>query len=159
MLTPPPDQRIVLMEKRRPSWQRNRYNGPGGHIEAGESRYAAMIREAEEETGVITTADDWRHTIELVSVSRHNPQNDSAIISFLMMQSARVRQARTLTDEPVVLMPLADMMIDDRVLGNLRWIVQLSLDPQTMPGCRINFPVLVREQQQAPQADYYISRR
>src|SRR5690242_8153539 len=49
--------RVALIRKNRPDWQKGSLNGIGGHIEQGETAYAAMVREFQEETGV--EIRDW----------------------------------------------------------------------------------------------------
>ncbi len=49
---------VVLIEKRKPSWQAGRLNGVGGKIEPGETPLQAMVREFEEEAGL--HVDGWR---------------------------------------------------------------------------------------------------
>lgn len=43
-------RKVLLVWKDRPTWQKGRLNGIGGHIEAGETPHEAMVREFEEET-------------------------------------------------------------------------------------------------------------
>lgn len=44
---------ILLIEKKRPEWQKGLHNGIGGHIEDKEDSLAAMYRECKEETGLV----------------------------------------------------------------------------------------------------------
>lgn len=53
------DNHVLLIEKKRPSWQKGSYNGIGGHIEEGETPKAAMVREFEEECGIASMEKDW----------------------------------------------------------------------------------------------------
>src|SRR5262245_46641476 len=48
---------VLLLRKTRPAWQAGKLNGPGGHIEDGESDIDAMRREFLEEVGYKIT--DW----------------------------------------------------------------------------------------------------
>lgn len=51
---------IVLIEKQKPDWQKGKLNGIGGKVEHDDSNVlSAMIREFSEETGVITTSEQW----------------------------------------------------------------------------------------------------
>lgn len=52
-------QKIVLIEKQKPEWQKGFLNGVGGSIEFEENVYDAMVREFFEETGVSTRKIDW----------------------------------------------------------------------------------------------------
>jgi len=52
-------EKVVLIKKTKPEWQAGFLNGVGGKVEQGETYVEAMIREFEEETGVVFT--DWHH--------------------------------------------------------------------------------------------------
>lgn len=52
-------ERVVLIRKNKPDWQKGLLNGVGGKIEEGEKPHDAMAREFEEETGVKTQFCDW----------------------------------------------------------------------------------------------------
>lgn len=49
--------KVVLIEKSRPDWQKGRLNGVGGHVEPGETCACAMAREFREEAGCEDTLD------------------------------------------------------------------------------------------------------
>src|SRR5690606_13611183 len=51
--------KVLLMHKNRPEWQKGKLNAPGGKIEEGESSEECIVREIEEETGLHTTPKDW----------------------------------------------------------------------------------------------------
>lgn len=62
------DKRLnLLLKKNKPGhWQHDKFNLYGGHIEAGETPQAAMIREFKEETGYRTVLGQWKHCITLM---------------------------------------------------------------------------------------------
>ena len=60
---------VVLIKKERPKWQKGFLNGVGGKLEKNETALEAMIREFFEETGQMTTADQWIHAGELIDPS------------------------------------------------------------------------------------------
>ncbi len=51
---------VVLVRKERPSWQKGRLNGVGGHLEEGEDELQAMVREFHEETGFMVQRERWK---------------------------------------------------------------------------------------------------
>lgn len=53
------DYHVLLIKKEKPVWQKGLYNGLGGHIEEGEEPIIAMVREFEEECGIVTENKDW----------------------------------------------------------------------------------------------------
>lgn len=48
------DNKVALIQKNRPDWQKGKLNGIGGHIENGETPHDAMCREFHEEAGNYT---------------------------------------------------------------------------------------------------------
>jgi 8-oxo-dGTP pyrophosphatase MutT (NUDIX family) len=62
---------ILMALRHNTGYQDGNWNVPSGHVEAGESPKAAMIREAKEEIGIDLAPDD----LEFVHVS-HRPKHD-----------------------------------------------------------------------------------
>ena len=59
------EKNVILVRKERPEWQKGALNGPGGHIEDGESMLVAMAREFKEEVGIETNPYVWRHKVTI----------------------------------------------------------------------------------------------
>lgn len=51
--------KILLMDKQTPAWQKGLLNAVGGKIEFQETPLAAMVREFREETDLKTIESDW----------------------------------------------------------------------------------------------------
>lgn len=51
--------KVVLIQKTKPAWQKDKLNGLGGKIEAGEYPATAMSREFEEECGIFVPEPRW----------------------------------------------------------------------------------------------------
>lgn len=51
--------KVLLIEKKQPEWQAGHLNGVGGKFEPGENGVMAMVREFEEEVGIISFVFDW----------------------------------------------------------------------------------------------------
>ena len=88
---------VLLMEKRRPSWQAGRLNGIGGKVEEGEDALGAMRRECQEETGLEVV--EWS---PLGAISFEGGQ------VHVFHAQADLSLAQSTTDEPVRQVTLAD---------------------------------------------------
>lgn len=118
--------RVLLIEKRRPDWQKGRLNGVGGHIEEGETPIDAMVRETVEETGLLIEAKYWR----LVCTMRHEGEYEIHFFKAFVHPDI-LTDARTMTDEPIGLYPAS--RLPRRAITNVRWIVPLCLDRHAQP--------------------------
>lgn len=87
--------RVVLIRKNRPDWQKGKTSGIGGHVEFGESIVDAMVREYYEETGVRTFQMDWSLAATL--------HFEYAVIDFFAARNTYYFiQSTTKTDESIV---------------------------------------------------------
>ena len=87
-------EKVVMIRKNRPDWQKGLLNGVGGGILPGECSLHAMMREFEEETGVKTIASTWAHVCTL--------RFPYAEVEFFAAKNSRcVGVARTTTDEEI----------------------------------------------------------
>lgn len=109
---------VALIRKNRPDWQKGRLNGIGGKVEDGETYLEAMVREFEEETGVVQQQWDRVCTYEC---------ND-AVIVFFKAFSDRWKDVKTVTDEEVALCSVSKIGALETIY-NLNWLVPLCLDP------------------------------
>lgn len=115
--------RVVLIRKNRPEWQKGRLNGVGGKLEPTDaSLESAMVREFFEETG--QTIISWQHFANL--------DWEEGVVHFFRSFAAPVivDGCRTMTDEAVevhhVHMLLAPGPLRDGVTPNLLWLVPLG---------------------------------
>lgn len=111
------DNRVVLIEKQRPLWQKGMLNGVGGHIESGESPSAAMRREFREEAGMDILQKGWTRCVVMTGQSWR--------VHFFIGRGA-VRAARTQTDEVIRVEKINEL--PRNVIPNLRWLIPLCLD-------------------------------
>lgn len=111
---------VALVRKRRPRWQAQKLNGIGGHVEAGESFEAAMVREFQEETGLTIT--NWEPTVVMSDLQ------DRFELRFFRAFSDEARNVQSMTDEIVGLYPVDDLP-NLQVIPNLLWLIPLHLDP------------------------------
>lgn len=107
---------VVLIEKKKPKFQRGKLNGVGGKVEPGETHFDAMIREFKEETGV--------HFIEWHRVCMMTFGKTAIVHVFSGKDLECCHAARTTTDEPVYVQPLAHL---GRRMPNLDMLISASL--------------------------------
>lgn len=130
------EQRVVLIRKLRPEWQKGKLNGVGGKAEFGETFDAAMAREFREEAGVFIPAGAW----DEFAVVR----GEEFAVHFYRFASTRdLEKVRTVETEKV-----GRYQVDDVLLGmpdmipNLQWLVPMALRVQ-----RKDWPFSVTERQ------------
>jgi 8-oxo-dGTP diphosphatase len=114
----PSRDKVILVRKNRPAWQKGFLNGVGGHIEPGEEPDAAIIREFEEETGVKIV--DWRAYCEISGA-------DWICYFYYAISDYACREYKTMTDEEIVTIP-TDKLFEHQVIENLRWLIPMCLD-------------------------------
>lgn len=122
-------EKVVLIEKRHPDWQKGKLNGVGGHVQLSdgnmrlESTVVAMSREMKEETGLviphelwqpfaIMEGEDWKVTVYKAILPNDIPG-----------------QLQQLTDEDPKWCEVDDIVNGRLVtIPNLRWLIPMALD-------------------------------
>ena len=107
------DDKVALIHKNRPDWQKGKINGIGGHIEKGETPLEAMRREFSEEAGGLL--DGWEYYCTM-----HYPEAD--IFMFRLFGDYEIT---TKTDEAVEWFNVNNL--PDNVIPNLTWLIPLAL--------------------------------
>ena len=114
------EDKVLLILKKRPEWQKGRFNGVGGHVEHDEAPRNAMAREFEEETGITVEAERWTLFCVLhgewgtVWFYRTHPLDTDSM-------------PRSTTDERLMWSVLTDL---DRTIHNLRWLIPMAHSEQ-----------------------------
>ncbi len=112
-------QKVVLIKKTKPAWQKGFLNGIGGKIEAGETPEEAIIREFEEETGVKTEKTDWKFFAIISKEAEYK-------IYFFLAITDKMFSVKTVEEEEVGIYEVANL--PKQKLPNLNWLIPLSLD-------------------------------
>lgn len=125
----PDKNNIVLIEKKRPAWQKGFYNGIGGHCLPNEDPLDAIVREFEEETGLGTNYQDWN----LIAIGTEIVSGDE--IHFFSGSNEGYEFVETTTDELIVRLTVNQILnrnnIENKYLiKNLNWLIPLALDEQ-----------------------------
>lgn len=112
-------ERVLLIHKNRPEWQKGKMNGIGGKVEAGEESLDCMVRETLEETGLQIDATDWKHfaqirdqygLVEVYAAVYTGPQSD----------------AKNAEDQEVEW--VGCQHLPATVIKNLRWLIPAAAD-------------------------------
>ena len=122
----PNGQTVVLILKKKPDWQRDRLNGIGGSIEAGETPVEAMVREFKEETGVKTSLGDWQEVVCYTNPGIYQVHFFRAFHEDIWLVET------TAPDEGDVGLYRA-IPLPRNVIFNLNWLVALCLDDCVSP--------------------------
>lgn len=125
-------EKVALITKARPDWQKGKLNGIGGHIEEGETPRSAMQREFHEETGIHTYEGDWTEIARLEKAEQ---------FSVIFYKARGVYPYwhygfKPIPDEPVSWYNVDPLPIN--VIYNLRYLIMIALDTH------LEYPVLVK---------------
>lgn len=137
---------VLLLNKKRPAWQLDRLNGPGGHVEVGESFAEAMYREFVEE--VQFSVFDWEHFATLRGVERDGKPYEVAFFraGLLGARGAVIHQYLEYDERPEWV-ALSALETDARVLPNLRFLIPMA----RMTELRKDWPYVLVEGGPNPQ--------
>lgn len=116
----PSGEKVVLIEKARPDWQKGKFNGVGGHIEAGETPLQAMRREFREEAGV--DIQDWLNFVTLTGTG------EDWRVNFFSAYDDRASQVHSETEEKIAFVFVEDLQINAYpTIANLCWLIPMAL--------------------------------
>lgn len=116
--------RVVLIWKNKPAWQKGKLNGVGGKIEEGEAPSDAMQREFKEEVGI--DHEGWHHLL-LIHTDEWRVYFFYAIGKANEFEYAETRETEEVAKIDV------DRLDDYAHISNLRWLIPMAL-------YRIKFP-------------------
>ena len=124
--------KVVLIKKINPQWQKGLFNGVGGKIEVNELSVDAMVREFEEEAGVVIAQEQWRCYVKI-----HRPNCYDLDVYFA--HSDLAFEARTIEREQIQLFDTHSL--PKNLIPNLKWLIPMALDKEA----NFNTPVLIQE--------------
>lgn len=116
---------VALIRKNKPAWQYGLLNGIGGKIEGEEPAVKAMVREFNEEAGMLTFVGTWTN---FCSMRGANNDGRSFAIEFFYTIGP-VHRLKSMESEQIEIVPAANIAAGkEKTIGNLPWLVALALD-------------------------------
>lgn len=113
-------KQVVLIQKKRPSWQNGFLNGIGGKIEDGETSLQAMRREFEEEAGLQVFTWKYFCTIK-------DPEWHVEAFASLYPILDLTNEIETITDEEIVIIDTS-FSYPKNIISNLSWLIPMAKD-------------------------------
>jgi 8-oxo-dGTP diphosphatase len=118
---------VALIKKTKPAWQAGLLNGIGGKIEEGEEIADALVREFQEECGIVSKTYQWREVLTMGS------ENWTVYVYY--SNDLDIAKAETLTEEEIGIYDVNTILLDrTRSISNLPWIIGLILDRDYING-------------------------
>lgn len=94
-------ERILLIQKNRPTFLAGLYNGIGGHVEDGESALQAVCRECDEEADLRIPPADW---LQMGTIT-----DGQSFEVHVFSARADITKALARTDEPLQIFDMVDV--------------------------------------------------
>jgi 8-oxo-dGTP pyrophosphatase MutT (NUDIX family) len=115
---------VLLIRKERPSWQKGKLNGIGGHVELNESLLEAMRRECKEETDL--DIENWVYVCSMEG-------NDWQLEVFTSeIGEQQFKEAKNKTDDSVEVHHLGTVW-DELAIPNCKWLVPMCWEHMKNP--------------------------
>jgi len=118
--------KIALIKKNRPEWQKDKYNGIGGHVEKKETFQDAMAREFEEEASIFTLPDDWEGFGRMVGIDWD--------VWLFVLELNDLSKIKSKTDEKIEVFEVDKILnykkgkLRNDIIPNLYWIIPMAID-------------------------------
>lgn len=110
-------QKVLLIHKNRPDWQKGKLNGLGGKLNPKETKEDGIQREVQEESSLIISQWKFLGTLE---------NNEDLVYVLSTVYGGRLEDALTTTDEKV------DWYLVDNlpknIHSNLSWLIPFCMD-------------------------------
>ena len=118
-------EKVVLIRKGRPAYQKDRLNGLGGRVNDAETLIDAMTREFEQECGLRVDQQRWIFYSTML--------RDNAEITCYTCDLKTGEHVDTKTDEEVGIYPVSELY-GYPLVPHVDWLVPLARDKSMMPA-------------------------
>ncbi len=114
--------KVLLIHKLVPAWQVGKINGLGGKMEEVEDGLSCIVREIQEESGLITEKESWEFICKMHSL-------DFNIDTFGYIYTGDINDAKSLEAEQIEWFDVNNL--PENVISNLKWLIPLTIDKMT----------------------------
>lgn len=111
---------VVLIEKQKPDWQKDKLNGVGGKVEPNEHFKNAMVREFAEETGVHTSILEW----DLFAVLH----GTNYVMQCYRIFTDEIYRAVTMEGETIYRLGYSTAIASDKLISSLKVLLPMAAD-------------------------------
>lgn len=111
------EKEVLLIKKIKPAWQKGKLNGVGGKIEAGESPKYAMMREFQEEAGILIV--DWKRFAII--------KGDWGEVHFFYQFIDDKNKPYSVEEEKIAWYPIRSLS-NYPCIPNINWLVPMALN-------------------------------
>jgi 8-oxo-dGTP pyrophosphatase MutT (NUDIX family) len=118
-------QKVALIRKIKPEWQKGKLNAIGGKIKYNETSIQSICREFEEETGYKTTQEQWNYFAQMIG----NPdggKGPSSVDCFCTIGDLDYLISKEEEKIEIIETYSYSMLID--MLSNTFWLMHLAID-------------------------------
>ena len=124
-------EKVCLIEKQKPEWQKGLLNGIGGKIELGETAIEAMVREFNEEAGLKLNYVTWEHFATMNG-------KDWKVYCYVAFSDS-IFWVKTNEIEIVSVFDTNHVLTElhDKTISNLQWLIPMALDKSDNFTCNI----------------------
>jgi len=122
-------EKVLLIKKNKPKWQRGKLNGIGGKIEQEESPISAMVREFKEEAGIVEYC--WNECFKIIDIINGVWEVD------VFYSVGNLSLARQITNEKLIVCSINNL--PENVIWNIRWMIPFILDKTVDKNIIFNF--------------------
>lgn len=121
-------ENVVLIEKRKPDWQKDKFNGVGGKFEPSDvSIHDAMVREFYEETGVVTDKNQW-HLFAKMQFGNDIMGGGASIYCFRTFDNS-IKDCSTCEEEVIEIISMSEVY-NKPLMHNLHILIPLALQKE-----------------------------
>jgi 8-oxo-dGTP diphosphatase len=115
----PSFDKVLLIHKVTPDWQKGNLNGIGGKIEEDESTLSCVVREVKEESNLSIPENYWVYVANLSS-------NNFFTDVFACKYDGQMTDAKSLEVEQIEWFSTREL--PSNMMNNLYWLIPLSID-------------------------------